>query len=108
MKTIKRKKFVPPPSAYGASPIVGDIGQGTMPFANVGHGTSPIAQGGWWADGAWSYLGPAAVGAAAYHGYKRNRSAGWAIAWALCAGISPIITIAVALAEGFGKRKGSS
>lgn len=41
----------------------------------------------------------------AYHGYRRNRgSVGWAIGWALLGGMFPVITIPVALAQGFGKR----
>lgn len=53
-----------------------------------------------------SLLQYAAIGAAAYHGYKRNKSVGWAIGWAIFAGLAPVITVAVALAEGFGKPKG--
>lgn len=55
----------------------------------------------------WALASVAAVGLAAYHGYKRNHSVGWAVGWGIAAGISPIITGAVALAQGFGKRKGS-
>lgn len=41
----------------------------------------------------------------AYHGYKRNRgSVGWAIVWGLLGGAFPIITVPVALAQGFGER----
>ena len=43
--------------------------------------------------------------AGAYHGYKRNRSIGWAAWWGLMGAVFPIITPAVALAQGFGKRK---
>jgi len=46
----------------------------------------------------------AAAGASAYHGYKRNNSIGWAIWWGLMGGLFPIITVPVALAQGFGKR----
>jgi len=46
-----------------------------------------------------------AIGALAYHGYKRNGSVGWAIGWALIGGLSPIIGGAVAIAQGFGKPK---
>jgi len=46
----------------------------------------------------------ASAGASAYHGYKRNRgSVGWAIGWGVLGAIFPIITPAVALAQGFGK-----
>lgn len=47
-------------------------------------------------------LGSAA--ASTYHGYKRNRgSVGWAVVWGLLGGAFPIITPAVAVAQGFGK-----
>jgi hypothetical protein len=45
----------------------------------------------------------ASVGAGAYHGYKRNNSIGWAIWWALMGGLFPVITPAIAVAQGFGK-----
>jgi hypothetical protein len=48
----------------------------------------------------------AAVGAAAFHGYRRNKSAFWALVWAVLAGASPLITTSVAVAQGFGKPKG--
>lgn len=42
----------------------------------------------------------------AYHGYKRNNgSVGWAIGWGLLGGLFPVITPAIAFAEGFGKPK---
>jgi hypothetical protein len=54
---------------------------------------------------AWQIARYASVGASAYHGFKRNQSVGWAIAWGLLGGLAPVITPAVALAQGFGKRK---
>ena len=50
-------------------------------------------------------LAAASMGASAYHGYKRNHSFGWAIGWGLLGGLFPVITPAVAVAQGFGKRK---
>lgn len=47
-------------------------------------------------------VGGAAGGA--YHGYKRNRSVGWAIWWGLMGALFPIFTIPIAIAQGFGKR----
>ena len=44
------------------------------------------------------------VAAGAYHGYKRNNSVGWAIAWAMLAGAFPFVTLPVAAAQGFGQR----
>lgn len=44
------------------------------------------------------------VGASAYHGYKRNHgSLGWGVAWGALGGLFPVITPAIALAQGFGK-----
>lgn len=38
------------------------------------------------------------------HGFKRNRgSVGWAVWWGLMGGLFPIITIPVALLQGYGK-----
>jgi hypothetical protein len=53
----------------------------------------------------WMVAGIASVGASAYHGYKRNDSIGWAIVWGLLGGLAPVITPAVAVAQGFGERK---
>lgn len=41
--------------------------------------------------------------ASAYHGYRRNKSVGWAVAWALMGALFPIVTPAVAIAQGYGK-----
>ena len=51
--------------------------------------------------------GLAVAGAAlgAYHGYKRDDSVGWAIWWSLMGGLVPIVTIPIALAQGFGQPK---
>lgn len=40
----------------------------------------------------------------AYHGWKRNKSVGWAIGWALLGGAFPEVAIPVALAQGISKR----
>lgn len=55
-------------------------------------------------DDVYPVLVTAGVAAGAYHGYKRNNSVGWAIAWALLGGMFPVITIPVSLAQGFGKK----
>lgn len=44
------------------------------------------------------------VAASAYHGYKRNRSTGWAFWWGFMGLLFPVVTPAVAIAQGFGKR----
>jgi hypothetical protein len=43
--------------------------------------------------------------AAAFHGYRRNQSVGWAIWWSIWGVITPPFTGIVAGAQGFGKRK---
>lgn len=40
----------------------------------------------------------------AYHGYKRNNSLGWALAWFVLGSMFPMVTIPVSLAQGFAKR----
>ena len=42
-----------------------------------------------------------------YHGYKRTRSAGWALAWGFFGSILPVIAMPLAYAQGFAKPKGS-
>lgn len=46
----------------------------------------------------------ASMAASAYHGYKRNDSIGWGLAWGALGTLIPILTPAVAVAQGFGKR----
>jgi hypothetical protein len=53
----------------------------------------------------WKVAGAVSVAASAYHGYKRNQSIGWALWWALMGGLAPIITPAIAVAQGFGQPK---
>ncbi len=43
------------------------------------------------------------VALSAYHGYRRNRSIGWAVWWALMGALFPVVTPAIALAQGFGQ-----
>ena len=54
---------------------------------------------------AWSAVSFVAAGASAYHGYKRNDSLPWAIAWGILGSAVPVITVPVALAQGFAQRK---
>lgn len=62
------------------------------------------------ADGSMTNLGVAVLllstvsaGASAYHGYKRNKSVGWALVWGFFGGGFPIVVPAIAVAQGFGK-----
>jgi hypothetical protein len=52
----------------------------------------------------YSLLSIASGAVSAYHGYKRHHgSIGWAIGWGLLGGIFPVITPAIAFAQGIGK-----
>lgn len=52
----------------------------------------------------WSLLSMAGAGLAAYHGYKRNHEdTGAAVGWGLLGALFPIVTVPVALAQGYGK-----
>ncbi len=48
-------------------------------------------------------LGLVGAAACAYHGYRRNDSAGWAVGWAFFGSVAPILALPIALAQGFGK-----
>lgn len=51
----------------------------------------------------WALLSTVSGAASGYHGYKRNKSVGWAVGWFLLGSIFPVITPTIALAQGFGK-----
>jgi hypothetical protein len=51
----------------------------------------------------YTVLAVASTGLSAYHGYKRNDSIGWALWWGFCGGLFPVVTPAIAFAQGFGK-----
>lgn len=53
----------------------------------------------------WGVLATVSMAASAYHGYRRNQSVGWAVWWALMGLTFPVLTPAIGLAQGFGKRK---
>lgn len=61
-----------------------------------------------WDEFRMSPLRIAAAALAAYHGYRRNSSIGWAVVWAFLGSSFPIITLPVALAQGFGQPKHKS
>lgn len=47
----------------------------------------------------------ASMAASVYHGYRRNQSIGWALWWGLMGSMFPVVTPAIAVAQGFGDRK---
>jgi hypothetical protein len=67
----------------------------TAPYAGLGE-TSTVSQ-------LFPLVSAASAFASAYHGYKRHESIGWAVAWGLLGGLFPVITPAVALAQGYGQ-----
>lgn len=88
----------------------------TIAQALIARGVSPstIASALTWinAEGKWNaaliknVLTVVAAGAAAFHGYRRNRgSIGWSVAWFATALVFPVISTAVAFAQGFGRAK---
>lgn len=69
-------------------------------------GAEPYAlerSSGWW----WFYgiLSMVSCGMSTYHGYRRHGTIPAALGWGLLGAIFPVITPAVALAQGFGQRK---
>lgn len=56
----------------------------------------------------WIHYPLALVGAplCGYHGYRRNRSWGWALGWFVLGGLVPELMLPVAAAQGFAKPKG--
>lgn len=77
----------------------------TVPSSNNSPLTNPAAPS--TMMNIWGAVTVASMAASAYHGYKRNgKSVGWGIGWGLLGSLFPIITPVVAVAEGFGKKKG--
>lgn len=52
----------------------------------------------------YSIISSVASVAGAYHGYKRNNSVGWAVAWFFLSGMFPLIAMPVAFAQGYAKK----
>lgn len=103
--------YAPVPIRMVRTPILGlDIPQSHSDArsAAMGQATSP-SSGGLLAPlivgGIEAALILASVGASAYHGYKRNHSVGWSVWWGFMGLLFPIVTPAVAIAQGFGKRE---
>jgi len=59
------------------------------------------------ADGGfWALVSAAGAGTGAYHGYRRNAAnspVAWALWWGFWGALVPPVTVAVALAQGFGR-----
>lgn len=78
------KPFIPTPYARA-------------PYAGVGQNETPAL------SPAIKVVSVASAALSAYHGYRRNESVGWAILWGIMGGLAPVITPAIAVAQGFGK-----
>lgn len=55
----------------------------------------------------WGVLTFASAAASGYHGYKRNGTIGGAVLWFFLGTLFPVITPAIAVAQGFNKKKGA-
>jgi hypothetical protein len=52
----------------------------------------------------WAYaLSAVSMAVSAYHGYKRDKSVGWAVVWGILGGMAPVLVPVIALAEGYAK-----
>lgn len=75
----------------GAITAISGLGETTLSFPPAS--VSPLR----------AALGTVAAAVCAYHGYRRNDSAGWAAGWAFFGSVAPILALPIALAQGFGK-----
>ena len=87
----------------------------TAAQALLGHGVSPGAVSSalsaldaaesWSPSTLLNYLSVASMALCVFHGYRRNNSIGWALAWGLAGIALPVVTPVIAVAQGFGQRK---
>lgn len=95
--------------AVGSGPTPSEMlpgnGAPTAPASNPANvGFALGTQG---ASIAWGSLATVSAVAGIYHGYRRNRgSLGWGLWWGLMGATFPLVSIAVAAAQGFGKPRG--
>lgn len=54
----------------------------------------------------WGLVSTASAASGIYHGYRRNNSLGWGLWWGLMGAVFPVVSVAVSVAQGYGKRKG--
>ena len=81
---------------------LGSLGDSPNPDTGTGSTETPNNTG----RLIWGLISAASAGVSGYHGFKRNDSVGWGIAWFILGGMFPVITPTVAFAQGFGKRAG--
>lgn len=80
----------------GQAPVPPAPDPGAMPGSGVTLYGSPMYT-------VWRVAGLAAGAALAYHGYKRNNSIPWALAWAVFGGMMWPVGLGIAYAQGFAK-----
>jgi len=66
------------------------------PYAGTGQSDAPVL------TPAIGLVSAASAALSAYHGYRRHESVGWAVWWGVMGGLFPVITPAIAWAQGFG------
>jgi len=108
LSPVSSTSVAPPSSAQSvlaaqpAGPMVPMTPMAPAP-SQLAIGTSAMSTGAM----VWSVLSTISVGLSAYHGYKRNQNGkhpiAYAALWGVLGGIFPVVTPAVAFAEGFGK-----
>lgn len=86
-------------SGFGKS--LGVMGLGGLKAVGDAYDAGQVPLGVWIA---YSVLSAVGAISGAYHGYKRNDSAGWAVAWFFFGSWLPLLSIPISLAQGFGKR----
>lgn len=77
---------------------LGELGQGQDEMQKQQH--PPLPKG---VEYAFMGVSMLSMAASTYHGYKRNKSVGWAIWWGVMGAMFPIITPVIAFAQGYGK-----
>jgi hypothetical protein len=90
-------------TAPSPAPAPAPVRPGTPAPAAAGVSDIPVASV--MIAGTAALLFATSIGASTYHGYKRNNSVGWAAMWGFSAFLFPILTPAVGIAQGFGKRE---
>lgn len=95
------------------TPPLTSVGLGRIQRSTSGHvrrvlkqGTAGLGCMGMQDSGTVTYavLGLAGLSAGLYHGWKRTHSTAWTIIWGLAGAWFPVITIPVAVIQGFGKK----
>lgn len=94
----------PPPMDYNNNVDWGHIGKRALvPLSGIADDDFTPNQGG---GLFWTVVSAAGAGLSSYHGYKRNAAENpiaWALWWGLWGSVLPIITLPIAIAQGFAE-----